>query len=250
MEGIVAALAEQQAELGSLLDELDDAGWQAPSRCEGWTVADTVLHLAQTNEMALASVRGTFAETAAALAEGLPTMSTIDEGVDAMVARERGAPPAVVHERYRTGAAALCDELLACDPSARVTWVAGELSARTLATTRLAETWIHTGDVFHAFDRTPEPSERLRHVARLAWRTVPYAFARAGRAAPGPVAFRLTAPSGEAWDFGDDDAPTVITGSAVDLCMVASRRVPAGDTTLRGTGPDAAAVLELLRTWA
>ncbi len=45
----------------------------------------------------------------------------------------------------------------------------------------------------------------LWHVARLAWRTVPYAFARSGRDAPGPVAFELRAPSGEDWEFVPDD---------------------------------------------
>lgn len=249
MEAIVAALAEQQAELAGLLDSLDDAGWAAPSRCEGWTVADVVLHLAQTNEMAIGSVRGRFAETAAALAGGIRSAGSIDEGADLMVARDRDAPIAAIYERYRRSAETLCAELRACDPGARLTWVAGELAARTLATTRLAETWIHTGDVFHAFGRVPAATDRLWHIARLAWRTLPYAFARAGREMTGPVAFRLVGPSGATWDFGDD-APTVVRGNALDLCMVASRRVTAGATALRGEGPDAEAVLELIRTWA
>ena len=56
MDDAVTALADQQAELTGILDGLDEAGWQRPSRCEGWTVGDVVLHLAQTNEMAIASV--------------------------------------------------------------------------------------------------------------------------------------------------------------------------------------------------
>ena len=58
------------------------------------------------------------------------------------------------------------------DLSARVTWVAGELSARSLATTRLAETWIHTGDVADALGVSLVPTDRLRQIARLAWRTL------------------------------------------------------------------------------
>jgi uncharacterized protein (TIGR03084 family) len=249
VDTIVVALAEQQAELDGLLDSLDPDDWERPSRCERWTVGDVVLHLAQTNEMAIGSAQGRFTEVVARLAEGLPPTDTVDEGVDLMVARQRGAPPDEVHERYRTSAAVLQDVLRSSDPHARVTWVAGDLSTRTLATTRLAETWIHTGDVFHAFGRTPVPADRLRHIVRLAWRTLPYAFGREGREPPGPVAFRLVGPSGEPWDFGED-APTVVSGDALDLCMVASRRVPAGDTKLQATGPDAGAVLELVRTWA
>jgi hypothetical protein len=33
-----------------ILFGLDDARWQAPSAAAGWTVADVVLHLAQTEE--------------------------------------------------------------------------------------------------------------------------------------------------------------------------------------------------------
>jgi uncharacterized protein (TIGR03084 family) len=128
--------------------------------------------------------------------------------------------------------------------------VAGQLAARTLGTTRLAETWIHTGDVAAGLGVSLEPADRLWHVARLAWRTIPYAFDRAGREQPGAVRFDLVAPSGAAWRFGDDDAPTVIAGPGADLCRVASRRVTPEHTALQAEGPDADAVLALVRTWA
>jgi uncharacterized protein (TIGR03084 family) len=130
-------------------------------------------------------------------------------------------------------------------------WVSGELSARTLATTRLAETWIHTGDVADAVGVTLPASDRLWHVARLAWRTLPYAFARAGRELVGPVSFELRAPGGEAWNFIPDAEPrTVIRGDAYELCLVAARRAEPRETSLRGDGADVDAVLELVRTYA
>ena len=56
----IDALVEQQAELDGLVAGLDEAGWQRPSACAGWSVSDVVLHLAQTQEMALGSVQGRF----------------------------------------------------------------------------------------------------------------------------------------------------------------------------------------------
>ena len=41
-----------------------------------------------------------------------------------------------------------------------------------------------------------------------------------------------------------------LTGSALDLCHVAGQRASAAETGLSGTGPDADAVLELIRTFA
>jgi uncharacterized protein (TIGR03084 family) len=120
-----------------------------------------------------------------------------------------------------------------------------------LITTRLAEAWIHTGDVADVVGQPVSTDARLRHVARLAWRTVPYAFERSGRELTGPVAFALSGPDGDHWDFWPDgEAKTVITGDAVELCLVAARRVDPGDTGLRAEGPDGDAVLELVRTYA
>jgi uncharacterized protein (TIGR03084 family) len=248
---VIDALAEQHAELDGLLDGLDGARWELPTRCEGWTVADVVLHLAQTDEMAVASAQGRYAKKLELLTTGIEAQGDVDRGADAMVARERGIAPDALLHRWRTGAADLGDALAAGDPHERVTWVVGQLSLQTLTTTRLAECWIHTGDVAEALGVTQEPTDRLEQIARLAWRTLPYAFARDGRALAGPVAFDLRAPSGARWQMVPDQEPlTHIVGSGHELCLVAARRVTPDQTTLGGTGPDVASVLELVRTYA
>jgi uncharacterized protein (TIGR03084 family) len=129
--------------------------------------------------------------------------------------------------------------------------VAGDLAAITLAATRLAELWIHAGDVAAGLGRELEATGRLRPIARLAWRTVPYAFSRAGRTLSGPVALSLTAPDGTTWEFTPDGpATTTVTGPALDFCLVAARRLHSSDSALAATGPDGDAVLELVRTFA
>jgi uncharacterized protein (TIGR03084 family) len=249
---VVDALDAQQQELDALLADRPPAGWAAPSRCAGWSVQDVVLHLAQTDEMAVGSVAGDLTGVLARLADGVEPAGGVDEGADALVRSGRGAPPAEVLDRWRAAAAAQVQSFRRCDPHARVDWVAGDLAAATLATTRLAETWIHTVDVAAADGARPAATARLWHVARLAWRTLPHAFAREGRAGPGPVAFLLDGPDGSAWHFGAADPvpPTVVSGPAEDLCEVAARRVEPSRTALVATGPDADAVLELVRTWA
>lgn len=251
MDPVVEALAEQQAELAGLLDGLTESGWHIPSRCGGWDIADVVLHLAQSDELAVGSAIGRFAEVAAELTDGLEPATSIDDGAAWLVERQRGMPSAELLERWTSDTARLIDVLVGMDLSTRVAWVAGDLSARTLATTRLAETWIHAGDVADALGARLAPTDRLQPIARLAWRTLPYAFASAGRTMAGPVAFRLTSPTGEAWDFvPDEPAVTTISGPAVDLCAVAARRIDPSSTSLRGEGPDAAGILALVRTYA
>lgn len=254
MERVLQALRDQQDEFAGLLDALvrTEADWARQTPCVGWTVADVVLHVAQSNEMAIASARGQFEEFVAGFADwGDASVATIDDAAEAAVVRERGAAGTAVARRWRDSAATMLQVFSAADPHLRVTWVAGTLSVLTLATARMSETWIHAGDIADAFDVPLPPTDRLRLVARLAWRTLPYAFARAGRDAPGPVAFHLVGPHGDRWDFDPPEpARTTISGPAVDLCRVAGRRADPADTALRAEGPDGDAVLDLVRTFA
>lgn len=254
MDAVVDALRAQQAELAGYVAHLDEDGLRRPSRCPGWTVADVLLHLAQTNEMAVASVAGVLGSFVQEATGGLAPVGSIDEWAAAYVDLQR-AHPAADRDRWLASAEAQADAFAGCDPAARVEWVAGQLAARTLATTRLTETWIHTVDVAAAFGPPPAPTARLWHTARLVWRTVPYALAQAGLTPAGPVAFELTAPDGSTWSFGADAdadavAATTITGPAADLCEVAGQRATAAQTALTGSGPDAEAVLRLMRTFA
>jgi uncharacterized protein (TIGR03084 family) len=252
MEEIVTALGEQHAELAGFLEDLTEEDWRRPTpSCEGWTVLDVVLHLAQTDEFATQSARGAFDAGFAHLSPDGQPVGDVDEAADAMVVAERDTSGAELFVRWKSAADELREVLAATDPSSRKQWIVGDMSARTLATTRLSECWIHTRDVAEAFDIELEPSDRLWHIARLAWRTIPYAFARAGRAAPGPVALELQSPDGGVWELTPDDAPTtVIRGDALDWCLVAGRRLKPQHTSLVATGADGAAVLELVRTYA
>ncbi|MBV9163780.1 MAG: maleylpyruvate isomerase N-terminal domain-containing protein [Pseudonocardiales bacterium] len=119
MREIVAALRAQHEELDSMLGELAGAAWVRPSRCPGWAVADVVLHLAQTDEWAVASTEGRLAEVDhgwhAVLAEG----GSVDDAATAAVAAQRGAPPAQLLTRWRAAAAAERAAFTSCAPHTR-----------------------------------------------------------------------------------------------------------------------------------
>lgn len=248
---VLRDLSRQHAELADLLRRLSADHWSRQTRCAGWNVGDVVLHLSQTDEMAIASLEDRVEGFVAAQLAGEPAAETVDDGAAMMVARERGLTPAALFDRWCEASNQLEVKLMESDDHRRVRWVAGELSVRTLAATRLAECWIHTCDIADAVGIELVPDDRLQHVARLAWRTLPYAFAREGKQLTGPVAFQLTGPDASPWNFEPDERPsTIVRGDGVELCMVAARRLDPSETGLVAEGPDARDVLALMRTYA
>src|SRR3954463_540682 len=111
---MVDDLAAQQAELDALLAECDARLWHLPTRCEGWDVADVVLHLAQTNEMAIASATARLDEFLRAFAATVAdSVHTVDDAAADRVAAERGAPDAELLARWQRSATELCAALRA-----------------------------------------------------------------------------------------------------------------------------------------
>lgn len=251
MDDILAALDDQQVELHELITPIDEAAWAKPSRCDGWSNADVLLHLAQTNEMAIGSLTDRFDEVLISLTEGLPPGQNVDDGAALMVEHQRGGSAQDVYDRWKASVDTMMEAYWDADSHKRVQWVAGTLSVHTLATTRLAETWIHTNDISYGMGvDLPAPS-RLIYISRLAWRTLPYAFMRAGRELTASVEFDLLGTNGQPWVFTPDEpATTFVRGPAAELCAVAAQRAHAGDTSLTAEGPQADEVLELVRTFA
>ncbi|MGH3973835.1 MAG: maleylpyruvate isomerase N-terminal domain-containing protein, partial [Pseudonocardiaceae bacterium] len=134
--------AEQDA-LEAVLAGLDQDAWCHTSGAAGWTVADVVLHLAQTEEYVIASVTGDEASMLVRDRDGPP----LDELMDRLVAVQRFAPPTAVFTRWQTARRAALAALRACSPTVRLRWATIPLAPRTLATTRLAEHWAHALDI-------------------------------------------------------------------------------------------------------
>jgi uncharacterized protein (TIGR03084 family) len=238
-------LAAEQERLEKILTGLDEARWGTGSGAEGWTIADVVLHLAQSEEAAAVTA------THGTLRGGLGAMAgdTMDERADSAVRNERAAAAEIFARWQRARRAALA-ALRAADPDRSVEWMVGTLKPATLATTRLAEHWAHGLDIAGPLGVDLPDTDRLRHIAWLAHRTLPYALSVAGEPVVA-VRCELTAPDGaESWRFGPEDAETVVTGAAGEFCRVAARRADPAQTGLKAAGPHGATALRLVRTYA
>ena len=91
---------------------------------------------------------------------------------------------------------------------------------------------------------------RLRHVAWLSHRMLPYAFSEAGEDFPeSGIRVEVMGPKYALWVYGPKDADNVIKGSAGEFCRVAVQRLDLEDTTLKAEGDDAETALRVLRAY-
>jgi uncharacterized protein (TIGR03084 family) len=114
------------------------------------------------------------------------------------------------------------------------------------------ETWAHGLDCYAALDIAPVDTDRLRRIAGLGFRALPYAFRLAGVRPPGDVgniALDLRAPDGTQWRYGPSGTVDVISGAAGEWCRVVTRRRRAEDTSLRAGTPLAALALKVARAY-
>ncbi|HEY1671336.1 MAG TPA: maleylpyruvate isomerase family mycothiol-dependent enzyme [Streptosporangiaceae bacterium] len=268
-------LEAEQDRLADILAGLSGAQWATASLAPGWTVRDVVLHLAQGEELAVARLSGAPNPPAHDPAPAQPGQQaqhgrhsqdgqdgqggrTVEQIMAALVEADP-ATPAQALRRWQQARGPAMDLLRAADPQRRIEWAAAPLKPAALATTRLAEHWTHGLDVTGPLGIGFPDTARLRHVAWLAHRMLPYAFGLAGQPAA-DIRAELTAPDGTTtWEFGPPDAASAITGDAGLFCRVAGQRLApaqaaqaAGATGagLQTSGPDGARALALIRTYA
>jgi uncharacterized protein (TIGR03084 family) len=250
MHVLTSDLADETAALRVLLADLEPAGWERPTPAQGWAVRDQVSHLAYFDETATLSLRDPdgFRAELAKLAEA--------GGVspDHIAERYRSMPAAELLRWFDDSRATLISAFAEVEPGTRVPWYGPAMSAASSVTARLMETWAHGQDVADALGAQREPTGRLRHVAHIGVRAMPFSYALHGRAAPeAPVRVELSPPGSPdqpPWTWGPADAPDRVTGPALDFCLLVTQRRHRDDTALRVTGPVATEWLSIAQAFA
>jgi len=228
---VLVDLAGEVASIDSLLQSLSPDDWAQQTPAPGWNVADQVIHLGLFDRRAQWSM--TEPEHFNDDMRDLMTKG----GVDAIHDAERRRSPEDLLQWWRTGADALAKASRSLDLSARCVWYGPPMSARSMLTARLMETWAHGYDIADAVGVTPEATDRLRHVAHIGVRARGFAFAANKRAmSEGDVYVELTAPSGDVWTWGDASVSNSVKGSALGFCLAVTQRRHVDDCGLTVAG--------------
>jgi len=247
LEQVLSDLSAEGDELEATVAPLDEQEWRTPVPAEGWDIATTIVHLAWTDECAIAA--GT--DKAAWDALVLQALEDPEGFVDAEALAGAQASSTEILQRWQAGRPRLVTMLREFPEGEKLPWYGPPMSPTSMGTARFMETWAHALDVYDALGITREPTDRVRHIAHLGVRTRDYAYAVQGLEPPAePFRVELTAPSGELWTWGPEHAAQRVTGPAYDFCLRVTQRRHRDDLDLVATGADADRWLDIAQAFA
>ncbi len=244
---MVADLRAESDDLDALVAPLTDDRWAEPTPAPGWSIAHQIGHLLWTDRVSLTAVtdEARFAEVLA-VAVADPT-GFVDDGAAELAA----APPAELLADWRATLARLHAAMLAVPDGRKLPWFGPPMSAASMATARLMETWAHGLDVADALGVTRPATMRLRSIAHLGVRTRDYAFTVNDLTPPvEPFLVELRAPDGGMWSWGPPDAAQRVTGSAEHFCFLVTQRRPLNALDVTAHGADAQRWLQIAQAFA
>lgn len=246
-DAVVADLRDESDELDALVAGLSSGGWATATPAPGWTIAHQIAHLWWTDRVAVVAVTDEPGFTALlAEAAGNP-LGFVDEGAEELAA----TPPDTLLAEWRSTRARLHDELLAVEDGRKLPWFGPPMSATSMATARLMETWAHGLDVADALGVPRPATARLKSIAHIGLRTRDFAFTVHGLPVPAePFRVELAAPDGTAWSWGPADAEQRVTGSAEDFCHLVTQRRPRAHLDVSAVGVDAETWLGIAQAFA
>jgi uncharacterized protein (TIGR03084 family) len=244
---VVDDLQAESDAVDALVARLPAERWTLATPAAGWTIAHQVGHLLWTDRVALMSItdEAAFGELVAAATATIDTF--VDDAADDLAALS----PTQLLADWRSTRHALHAALRTVPEGRKLLWFGPPMSAPSMATARLMETWAHGLDVADALGVQVPPSARLKSIAHLGVRTRDFAFTVHGLTPPAePFRVDLTAPDGGLWSWGPEDAPQRVSGSALDFCQLVTQRRPRAELDVTADGPEAQKWLEIAQAFA
>jgi uncharacterized protein (TIGR03084 family) len=243
---VISDLTAAGEALDGLVADLGADGWAAPTPAPGWTVAHQIGHLAFIFRIAglAASDPRAFGTLAAGLGGGF------DQAVNAALGEYVHDPAEVLLARFRAERDQGIKALAAVPADRTVPWLVNPLPPAVLAAAGMMEVFAHGQDIADALGVRRVHTDRIGHLVEFVVRTKDFGYqARGLTPPPDEFRFELTGPSGARWVFGPEDAAQRITGPAVDLCLLATRRRHRDDLAVTATGAEANRWLDIAQAY-
>lgn len=215
------------------VDSLDELEWQSPTVVPGWTVRDHVAHLARFDEAARVALTNPSA---------FRRLAELDQATQPWFPSHLGKqishlPSEGIADWFNRARRALLDAYRHTPAETTTPWYGSDRTPEFSAALRLMETWLHIQDIVDALEGRRESVPTVLHgspyheVADTTCFALPH-IAPADRG----IRIELITPRGDLWSWGSSGDGSIVSGSAVDFCLVLSGRRRADEVTLAVEG--------------
>ncbi len=222
-------LLEEGTELKILLESLAPEDWERPTPFKNWTINHVVQHLHGSDKMAVLSVKSR---------EEFETSIKDPEFVQSTF-HPTQTGQTLLNDWWKLFEE-MCQRLGECDPKRRLAWFGPDMGAMMFTTARQMETWAHGQDIYDLLKKPRSNTDRLKNIAVIGVRTYGWTFANRQMEAPGESPYvKLTAPSGNIWEFNEPSDSNYIEGDAVEFCHVVTQGRNIQDVNLTVVGEPA-----------
>jgi len=229
-------MREEGDALFDFIGNQEASAWKRPTPFHDWTIWDIIAHLHFFDRMALQSLTSEtdFKQAADELVTALLQGEELSS-----IARQKLAThgPTDLLEIWHQGYIEMCDRLSRADPLLRLKWFGPDMGVKMFTTARQMETWAHGQAIYDLLRVKRRNSDRIKNVAVIGVKTFGWTFINRGLEPPAEAPrVKLTAPSGELWQWNEGNRDDRVEGTAEDFCLVVTQCRNRADTGLRITG--------------
>ena len=240
---------EESEALYQLLKPVADEDFNRKTLFKDWTIKDVLGHLHIWNRAADLSLTDSdaFIKFLTGLIEEMATGNLRDFEKKWL----NGLKNKKLLEEWRTFYIETSGRFEKADPKMRVKWAGPDMSARSSITARLMETWAHGQEVYDLLGVVREDKDRIKNIVVLGMNTFGWTFINRGMEVPENKPYlKLTAPSGDIWEWNDPSEDNMIEGAAAEFCQVVTQVRSIGDTALNVVGDVATRWMSIAQCFA
>jgi len=219
-----------------LLSDINEDQFNESTLFKGWTFNNVIGHLHVWNYAADISLKDgdEWKEFANSALKAFGGGSTFSEFENTIIKGAKGKDLLNIWKEYYSN---MTERFAVADPKKRVKWMGPDMSVRSSISARHMETWAHAQAIYDALGVDRVNEDRIKNIVIIGNNTFKYCFTINKKNLPAETPYlKLTSPSGEIWEFNNQENDNSIQGLAEEFCQVVTQVRNIDDVNLNVKG--------------
>ena len=219
-----------------LLSNIDDDQFNESTLFKSWTFNNVIGHLHVWNYAADISLKDgdEWKEFSNNVLKAFGGGSTFSQFEETIIKDAKGKELLNMWKDYYSN---MTERFAVADPKKRVKWMGPDMSVLSSISARHMETWAHAQAIYDALGVDRINEDRIKNIVIIGNNTFRYCFTINQKSLPSETPYlKLTSPSGNIWEFNNQENENSIEGMAEEFCQVVTQVRNIDDVSLNVKG--------------